>query len=119
MNTNKEKKLPVENSEMVELTVNGMTMSTMLTKKFKNRRMWSKPDKKHISSFIPGTIRDVFVKAGDQVQENDKLLILEAMKMMNVITSPVDGKISQVLVTLGEKIPKGKIMVEFEQGEKK
>ncbi|MBN2481950.1 MAG: acetyl-CoA carboxylase biotin carboxyl carrier protein subunit [Bacteroidales bacterium] len=91
-----------------------MTMSTTLTKKFRNRRMWTRPDEKQVSSFIPGTIREVFVKAGDQVQENDRLLILEAMKMMNVIVSPITGTISKVLVAPGEKIPKGKVMVEFE-----
>ncbi|MBN1159538.1 MAG: acetyl-CoA carboxylase biotin carboxyl carrier protein subunit [Bacteroidales bacterium] len=99
---------------MVEFTVNGMTMSTILTKKFRNRHRWAKPDDKQISSFIPGTIREVFVKEGDHVQQNDRLLILEAMKMMNVIASPVSCTVARIHVRSGDKVPKGKVMIEIE-----
>lgn len=99
--------------ELVDFTVNGMTMSTRLTKKFRDRKQWDKPDEKKMVSFIPGTIREVYVKEGDRVETNDRLLILEAMKMMNVITSPMSGRIAKIHVIPGDKVPKGKVMIEF------
>lgn len=114
MHTKKEIKPFVEKSELVEFTTNGMTMVTTLTKKFMNRRKWVKPHDNKVYSFIPGTVRELFVKEGDQVQENDRLLILEAMKMMNIITAPINGTIRKIHVAPGNKVPKGKVMVEFE-----
>src|SRR3989339_1969000 len=46
-----------------------------------------------ISSPLPGVILEVVVKEGDSVKKGQKLLILEAMKMENVIESSADGKI--------------------------
>ena len=100
--------------ELVDFTVNGMTMSTRLTTKFRERKKWAKPDEKKVVSFIPGTIREVFVKEGDRVEENGRLLILEAMKMMNVIASPLAGTVSKVHINPGDKVPKGVVMIEFE-----
>ena len=102
-------------TELVEFTVNGMTMSTRLTKKFSERKKWTKPDEKKVVSFIPGTIRELFIKEGDKVEENDRLLTLEAMKMVNVIVSPVTGKISKIHIATGDKVPKGKVMVELDE----
>lgn len=42
--------------------------------------------------------REPFVKVGQQVHKGDVIGIIEAMKMMNDITSPVDGVISKILV---------------------
>ncbi len=106
--------LSEEKAEMVDFTVNGVTMSTTLTKKFMNRRSWVKPHDNKVYSFIPGTVRELFVRKGDRVKENDRLLILEAMKMMNTITAPLNGTISKIHVAPGDKVPKGKVMVEFE-----
>ena len=109
-----EKNQNTDNEGMVDMTVNGITMSTKVTSKYLNRPRWSKPDEKQVVSFIPGTIRELFVKEGDVVGENDRLLILEAMKMMNVILSPVKGTVKSVHIRTGDKIAKGKVMIEFE-----
>ena len=114
MNHEDKKQHETINPRLVEFTVNGITVYTNLTKKYMNRSKWIKPDKKKLVSFIPGTIRDIFVRKGDPVKENDKLLILEAMKMMNIIASPVEGRIKEISVNTGDKVPKGKVMVEFE-----
>lgn len=100
--------------ELVDFTVNGMTMSTRLTRKFRERKIWSKPDEKKVFSFIPGTIREIFVKEGDRVEEHGRLLTLEAMKMMNVIASPLTGTVSKIHISPGDKVPKGIVMIEFE-----
>lgn len=97
-----------------ELNVNGDVYRTQFTKKYENRQPWSKPNEKEVISFIPGTVREVLVKAGDTVELNQKMLVLEAMKMMNTIYAPVHGRIKSVKVSAGDCIPKGTVMLEFE-----
>jgi biotin carboxyl carrier protein len=67
-----------------------------------------------IKAPMPGLILDIHVKTGQEVKENDPLLILEAMKMENVITSPRDGVIKSVNITKGDAIDKGHLLIEFE-----
>jgi len=72
---------------------------------------------KHINSVkapMPGLILDINVKVGQNVKENDALLILEAMKMENIITSPRDGVIKSISVNKGDAIEKGQLLIEFE-----
>lgn len=101
-------------SGLRKLVVNETTYYTTFTKKYENRPKWEKPNEKRLMSFIPGTVRDVSVKAGQEVTAGDKLLVLEAMKMMNTIYAPFSGKVKGVQVTDGDRIPKGTLMVEFE-----
>ena len=51
-----------------------------------------------INAPMPGNIWQILVKPGDQVKEDDELLILEAMKMENPIFSPVDGVVKDIKV---------------------
>jgi len=51
-----------------------------------------------IRSPLPGQIRKVFKKAGDEVEAGDSILVLEAMKMENEIKSPKKGVIKSILV---------------------
>lgn len=46
----------------------------------------------------PGEGKDSFIKVGDQVKKGDVICILEAMKIMNEIQSPKDGKVVKILV---------------------
>jgi biotin carboxyl carrier protein len=100
--------------EIKTLNIRGELYHTRLTRKFLNRKTWKKPDEKQLMSFIPGTICRILVNPGDAVDVDSKLLILEAMKMQNVICSPVAGTIRSVLVKEGEKVKKGAVMIEFE-----
>ena len=63
---------------------------------------------------MPGLVLDVYTNVGDQVEAGDPLVILEAMKMENVIKAEHDGVISEVLVKSGDKVEKGQKMVAFE-----
>ena len=72
---------------------------------------------KHVNSIkapMPGLILDILVDKGQEVKEDEALLILEAMKMENVITSPRDGVIKSVSVSIDEAIDKGHLLIEFE-----
>ena len=84
---------------------------TTLTRKFEERKVWKAPDPKLVFSFIPGTILSVFVKEGQELNEGDPLVILEAMKMRNEVNMPMKGKIKQVNVSEGERIPKGHLII--------
>lgn len=67
-----------------------------------------------IKAPMPGLIINVSVNVGDEIKKGDTLLILEAMKMENVIKSPRDGKIKKVNVVLKQPVEKNQIMLEFE-----
>lgn len=56
---------------------------------------------------MPGTILEVFVEIGQEVKENEKLLILEAMKMENEIVSSKNGKVTGIFVNKGDTIDAG------------
>lgn len=66
-----------------------------------------------IKAPMPGLIIDLKVKAGDEVKQNDPLLILEAMKMENVIKSPGDAVVKAVKIKKGDSVEKGQILIEF------
>jgi biotin carboxyl carrier protein len=61
-----------------------------------------------------GAVTKVSVQAGQTIQVNDVLLILEAMKMETVITAPIAGKASRVNVNEGDAVQQGQVLVEFE-----
>lgn len=66
-----------------------------------------------INAPMPGTILEVAVKDGDEVKKGDKLIILEAMKMENVIKAPVDGTVSKIMVKAGENVEKNQPLLSF------
>src|SRR5690606_25404540 len=62
---------------------------------------------------MPGLIVAMKIKEGDVVKQHDPLLVLEAMKMENVIKSPGDGVVKTIHVAKGESVEKNQILVEF------
>jgi biotin carboxyl carrier protein len=66
-----------------------------------------------IKAPMPGLVLDILVKKGDFLAENDQLLILEAMKMENVIKATFAGEIDEVFVKKGEAVDKGEILIKF------
>ena len=96
------------------LVVHGTKYSTLLTQKYKNRKKWEKVNENHEINLIPGTIKEIYVKAGSRLKKGDPVLILEAMKMANTIFAPFDCNIKSVNVNVNDILPKGTIMVEYE-----
>ncbi len=70
-------------------------------------------DIKDVNAPMPGLVLGIQIKAGDQVKKGDTLLVLEAMKMENMIKSPIDGVIKTLSVVSGDAVDKGQILVEF------
>ena len=69
---------------------------------------------KAIKAPMQSTVVKLAVAAGDKVVEGDQILVLEAMKMEQSITSPRNGVIKAVKVSVGETVPSGTVLIEFE-----
>ena len=54
------------------------------------------------------------MKVGDEVKAGQEVVVLEAMKMENSITSDVSGKVKQVLAQVGENVPTDAPLLEIE-----
>ncbi|MBI1307128.1 MAG: biotin/lipoyl-binding protein [Bacteroidetes bacterium] len=67
-----------------------------------------------IKAPMPGLVLSVAVSEGDTVEEGSALLILEAMKMENVLTSPSDVVIKEIKVKPGDKVDKNQTLIVFE-----
>lgn len=65
---------------------------------------------------IPGVVTEVFVKAGEKVQAGDLLLVIEAMKMRNLIRSAHKATVAAVRVRVNEVVNAGQVLIEFEAG---
>lgn len=98
---------------MDELSIDNFAYQTLYTKKYATRKPYAPPPAGLMSAFIPGTITDVFVSEGQQVKKGDKLLILEAMKMLNEIMAPFDGEIKSIMVQKGDKVTKNQPLIEL------
>ncbi|MDA8124081.1 MAG: biotin/lipoyl-binding protein [Deltaproteobacteria bacterium] len=63
---------------------------------------------------MPGKILEVLVKVGDQVKEDDELLMLEAMKMENPIYAPADGTVKDIKVKASDSVETDQLLVVIE-----
>jgi biotin carboxyl carrier protein len=63
---------------------------------------------------ITGVVVRVAAQVGQQIQANDVLMVLEAMKMETAITSPIAGKIAKLNAKVGDPVQGGQVLVEFE-----
>jgi biotin carboxyl carrier protein len=60
---------------------------------------------------MPGSILDVLVKVGDQVQAGDTVVKLEAMKMENDLQTPIAGVVKEVRVSKGDNVSVGEVLI--------
>lgn len=63
---------------------------------------------------MPGLVLDIQIKVGDKVNKGDCLLVLEAMKMENLIKSPLDTTIKSIEINQGDKVEKNQVLIQFE-----
>lgn len=62
---------------------------------------------------MPGLVLQIDVKPGDSLKKGDRVLVLEAMKMENVIKAPADVTVASVEVEKGKTVDKNQVMVRF------
>lgn len=87
---------------------------TTFNKKHLLRKGWTPVNPKELRSFIPGTVVEICVKEGEQVQESDMLMVYKAMKMNNNIRADKAGVIKKIYVSEGDNLPNRALMIEFE-----
>jgi biotin carboxyl carrier protein len=68
---------------------------------------------KEIKAPMPGLIFDIKVKEGDEVKKGDAVLILEAMKMENILKSPGDGTVKSIKIKKGQSVEKNQVLIQF------
>jgi propionyl-CoA carboxylase alpha chain len=63
---------------------------------------------------MPGLLADVLVQPGQQVQLGERVAVVEAMKMENILTAPQTGVVRKVLAEKGQSLAVDQPIVEFE-----
>ncbi|MDH5397235.1 MAG: acetyl-CoA carboxylase biotin carboxyl carrier protein subunit [Cyclobacteriaceae bacterium] len=107
------------NHQVIEILINGKTYTFNLKTKsdiLYERVGMKKPEdskKNDLVAPMPGMVLDIKVKEGDEVKPGDPLLILEAMKMENMIKSDRSGKIAVVEIQKGQGVEKNQVLFRF------
>jgi biotin carboxyl carrier protein len=96
------------------LNINSSLYTTRISKKFLARKKFVPANPLIITSYIPGTVLEIFVTPGKEVKKGEDLMIVDAMKMKNKIKSGIDGIVKTVSVAKGAKVAKGSVLVELE-----
>jgi biotin carboxyl carrier protein len=64
---------------------------------------------------LAGGIWQVLVKVGDEVEEDDELLVIEALKMEHLVYAPCDGKVSEIRVKKGDTVEDDDVLMTIEE----
>ena len=67
-----------------------------------------------IKAPMPGRVLDIMLDIGSSVVKGESVLVLEAMKMENVIKSPTDGVVKRITVGKNQAVEKNEVLIEFE-----
>jgi len=62
---------------------------------------------------MPGSVIKVLVSEGEKVKQDQSLVIVEAMKMENAVHAPTDAVVKKILVTAGQQVGAGEVLIEF------
>ncbi|MCB0448894.1 MAG: hypothetical protein KDC97_02130 [Confluentibacter sp.] len=124
-------KIVSHENNIIDLEVNGTTYSVKMkeeVKSLKTPTLVRKPSstaieplkvnpnagKSKIVAPIPGVVLSINVYLGDVIKVGDPLLVLEAMKMENSITSEKSGKVTAINVKVGQQVLQSEVMIELE-----
>jgi glutaconyl-CoA/methylmalonyl-CoA decarboxylase subunit gamma len=124
-------KIVSHEDNVIELEVNGTSYSVKMkeeVKTLKTPTLVRKPSIKSLEPInvkstasiekiiapIPGVIMSINVKVGDTIKVGDLVLVLEAMKMENSITSEKSGVVSAIHVAVGQQVLQSEVMIELE-----
>ncbi len=108
------------NRRILHLRVNGEAYEVRITDELDAlvKRMGLSANPTHLVSEVkapmPGLVVEVQVQVGQAVQKGQPLLILEAMKMENIIKSPGEGTVQEVCVVPGQAVDKNQVLVRLD-----
>jgi pyruvate carboxylase len=100
--------------EFTKIVIDDTSYETRVTRKFSRRKPYVAVDPKKIYAFIPGIIQKINVYEEQKVERGQSILILEAMKMMNNVSCPVDGRIKAIYIKPTQMVVKGELLIELE-----
>jgi biotin carboxyl carrier protein len=106
-------------NKKIQLKINGMLFETVIRDKYdillEKLGMNQNNQSNHleVKAPMPGKILDVLVSQGQQVKKGDQMVVLEAMKMENVIKSAGDGVVTSVYVRKGMNVEKNQVLIQF------
>ncbi len=66
-----------------------------------------------VTAPLPGVVKSIAVQPGDEVAAGDPLLVIEAMKMNNVIRASRVGTIAALHISEGRQVAHGDLLLEF------
>lgn len=124
-------KLAENEKEVLLLELFPLVAKTFLTEQKKKAYAASKPaeaktEEKHeekkavkvtgnsVNAPLPGRVIEIKVKVGDEVKSGQEVLVLEAMKMENSVTSDFKGKVKQLFVEAGDTVATDAPLMEIE-----
>ena len=99
--------------ETKTLHVDGTDYPTTLTDKYERRPKWERRNPKRTRAVIPGTIVELRIELGQNVQRGQPLLVLEAMKMQNEVLAAASGIVESIHVETGQVVAKNDLLVEL------
>ncbi len=116
---NKEYKIQaekLEDAEKIKVNIDGVDHIVEIQEERNqlNKNEFSSHIPKNIEAPLPGEVLSIEVNVGQIVSSGTKLLVLEAMKMENIITAETDGKITSILVSKGDKVEAGQELIKIE-----
>jgi biotin carboxyl carrier protein len=107
-------------AKQVDLKMNGKLNSVKLSDQFdallKSLGMDNLAAKKvlELKAPMPGLVLSILANEGDTIAKGDSLLVLEAMKMENIIKSPTEGVIKKIHAIKGNAVEKNQLLISFQ-----
>ena len=72
-------------------------------------------EEKDVRSMMPGKVVELLVNEGDQVEKDQSVIVIEAMKMENEIRAAVAGTVKAIHVEAGQVVESGELLIELEE----
>ena len=104
----------VSSADSTKTTSTGSSASSANAEAAASKKASASAGGKPVVAPLPGTINDIKVKVGDKVSAGDTVVILEAMKMQNSIEAEKDGKVTAIIVKVGQAVLEDEPMVVIE-----
>jgi len=98
------------------VTTRGLQVDTIIeSEKGARKKRAEKGNTGEINAPIPGVVMDIKVSIGDNVAQDQVLIVLESMKMLMEFRAPFKGLVEKIAIAKGQKLDKGDEMVEIKK----
>jgi biotin carboxyl carrier protein len=78
------------------------------------KKFEAKNSKGDVIANMPGMVRNIKIEIGDVISKDQPIVILEAMKMENIILSPIDGIVAAIPITVGQSVIVGDLLMSIQ-----